>query len=216
MDKNIINSFIYNTSNNLEDIYLYLQNHTKIIYKKNLIKKNIKKLIKKHILYINNNYYFLTDEGKIILNDYIIYYQRIIKKFWKKKIYIKLFELKEKRKEQASLRKYLINNKKHICFICKKKLPLCLLETAHIKPRCLLKNIELVDYNVVEFMCKYCHCLFDNGFITIYNNKLLVSKKININNFDLEEYIHLIDKDFMLHNKNKIYFDFHYKFIFKQ
>ena len=48
------------------------------------------------------------------------------------------YELKEKRLEQQSLRKYLLNEKEHKCILCYKILPVCLLETAHIKPRNLL------------------------------------------------------------------------------
>jgi len=38
-----------------------------------------------------------------------------------------------------------------MCIICEKKLPLCLLETAHLKPRCLLNNNEKIDKNIDLF-----------------------------------------------------------------
>ena len=79
---------------------------------------------------------------------------------------------------------YLINNKEHICIICNKKLPLCLLETAHIKPRCLLNYNEICDNNIVEFMCRYCHTLYDNGLLGINNGQLCVSTTLHNYNLD--------------------------------
>jgi len=71
-----------------------------------------------------------------------------------------------------------------MCVICEKKLPLCLLETAHLKPRCILNSNEKNDKNSVEFMCRYCHNLYDNGFLKVITasrvNSEFLNKNINI------------------------------------
>ena len=136
----------------------------------------IKSLIRNSVLLKVNEYYVLTEKGNVVKNDNIYYHSKIIFNFLKKhsKIY-KKYELREIRQEQQSLRKYLIENKEQICITCKKYLPLDLLETAHLKPRCLLKKYELYDKNIVEFMCRYCHKLYDSGFIGITNGELKVS-----------------------------------------
>ena len=137
MDNYIIDSFIYTNTNSFNDIFLYVKRYFCSIDKK-LLNNKLKFLIKKFFLVEKNNSYFLTKNGNIILNDNIYYNSRIIRNFIKKysKIY-KTYELKEIRKEQKTLRKYLIETKKQICIICDKYLPLDLLETAHLKPRCI-------------------------------------------------------------------------------
>jgi hypothetical protein len=134
---------------------------------------------------------------------------QIIIRFYKKyNRNYKKYELKEIRLEQQALRTFLINNKEHICIICDKKLPLCLLETAHLKPRCIL---NCNDNNVVEFMCRYCHNLYDNGFLVIYNRLLYVSSFIN--NYDIH---YNRNKQISYYNfQNEKYFIFHYKYIYK-
>ena len=115
--------------------------------------------------------------------------------------------------QQQMLRNYLITNKEHKCIICNKYLPLCLLETAHLKPRCLLNDIELKDNNIVEFMCRYCHNLYDNGLLGIFDGLLCVSSLI-----EKYEDLHYINKSQIIssNKKNKIYFNFHYKTIYKR
>ena len=94
--------------------------------------------------------------------------------------------------------------------MCDKKLPLCLLETAHLKPRCILNMNEIHDNNIVEFMCRYCHNLYDNGFLAVNNGLLEVSTIIN--NYDLY-YEHKQINCF--NSNNKKYFMFHYNYIYK-
>ena len=209
----IINSFILQNKNSLREIYNYI----KFRYEKSVEIHNIKieliNLIKNNIIFFNNKNYELTNEGNIILNDHKYYYSKIIIRFYKKyNNNYKKYELKEIRKEQQELRKYLITNKQHICIICEKKLPLCLLETAHLKPRCILNNNEINDKNIIEFMCRYCHNLYDNGFLSIYNGILQVSTFIN--NYDLE---YNKNKQIFFYNlQNEKYFIFHYKYIYKK
>jgi hypothetical protein len=156
--------------------------------------------------------YELTNEGNVILNDHIYYNSRIIIRFFRKytkkqKIYV----LKEIRLEQQKLRTYLINNKQHKCIMCNKHLPLCLLETAHLKPRCLLNSNEINDNNNVEFMCRYCHNLYDNGYLGLYNGLLHISSFID--NYDLHYNKNTLIVYYNIQNKK--YFNFHYNYIYK-
>lgn len=209
----IINCFILKDKNTLIDIYNYINIRYDVSVEINDIKIELIKLIKNNIIFLTNKNYMLSKEGNIILNDHKYYYSKIIIKFYKKynKNY-KKYELKEIRKEQQLLRNYLIANKEHICIICDKKLPLCLLETAHLKPRCILNNNEKNDTNIVEFMCRYCHNLYDNGFLSIYNGLLHVSNLLI--QYDLH-----YNKDKVIHYYNlynEKYFIFHYKYIYKK
>jgi hypothetical protein len=211
MKNYIINSFILKDKNTLNDLYNYIKFRYNKTVNINDIKIELTNLIKKNIIFLDNNNYNLTNEGNIILNDNIYYYSRIIVNFFRKysKIH-KIYELKEKRLEQKRLRIFLINNKKHICIICDKTLPLCLLETAHLKPRCRLNNNELNDKHIVEFMCRYCHTLYDNGLISVYNGLVEVSKLLN--NYDLNYNNKLI---YSYNLQNEKYFMFHYTYIYK-
>lgn len=209
----IINSFIINDNNTILDIYNYIKYRYNNLVEINDVKKEITWLVKSEIIYCNNNRYILTDEGRVILNDNIYYYSKIIIRFYRKynKKRIK-YEIREVRQEQQFLRNYLINNKEHSCIICDKILPLCLLETAHIKPRCLLNLYDKCDKNVVEFMCRYCHNLYDNGFLAVYKGLLKVS--ILLNQYNL---CYIDNKHIPYYNlENEKYFVFHYNYIYKK
>ena len=208
----IINCFILQDSNTLLDIYNYIIFRYDNLVEINDIKKELTKLIKNNFIFFHKNNYKLSKEGNVILNDHKYYYLKIIINFYKKynKNHQK-YELREIREEQKQLRNYLISNKKQICIICEKNLPLCLLETAHLKPRCILNNNEKNDKNIVEFMCRYCHNLYDNGFLAVYKGLLQVSPFIN--QYDLHyknnNQIHYYNL------QNEIYFIFHYNYIYK-
>jgi hypothetical protein len=208
----IINSFILQDNNTLIDIYNYIRQRHDNSVEINDIKIELTKLIKKSIIFFYNKKYKLSTEGNVILNDHKYYYLKIIINFYKKysKNNIK-YELKEIRQEQKQLRNYLIANKPQICIICEKKLPLCLLETAHLKPRCILNSNEKNDKNSVEFMCRYCHSLYDNGFLAVYKGLLQVSTFIN--QYDLH---YNKNKQMPCYNlQNETYFIFHYNYIYK-
>jgi hypothetical protein len=211
MKEYIINSFILNNNNTLIDIYKYIKFRYDNSVEINDIKTELNKLIKNNIIFFHNNYK-LSKEGNVILNDHKYYYSKIIINFYKKynKNHIK-YQLREIRQEQKQLRNYLISNKKQICIICEKKMPLCLLETAHLKPRYLLNNNEKNDKNIVEFMCRYCHNLYDNGFLAVYKGLLQVSTFIN--HYDLH---YNNNKKIHYYNlQNEIYFIYHYNCIYK-
>ena len=212
----IINFFILSDHNSLLNIYEYIKRRYYKTIDINNIKNEIAYLLKNKIIFIvNHNIYGLTKEGEVILNDHKYYYASIIIRFFKKYCIKshKKYDLREIRLEQQMLRNYLITNKEHKCIICNKYLPLCLLETAHLKPRCLLNDIELKDNNIVEFMCRYCHNLYDNGLLGIFDGLLCVSSLI-----EKYEDLHYINKSQIIssNKKNKIYFNFHYKTIYKR
>jgi len=207
----IINSFILHDNNTLIDIFNYVKFRYDNLVKINDIKVELNKLKKHKIMFYNEQHYKLSDEGNVILNDHKYYYLKIIITFYRKYSRNIKYELKEIRPEQKQLRNYLITNKPQICIICDKTLPLCLLETAHLKPRCILNNNEKNDKNIVEFMCRYCHNLYDNGFLAVYKGLLQVSAFIN--KYDL--HYNKNKKIYYYNPKNEIYFIFHYNYIFK-
>ena len=219
MEKYIINSFFYKKSNTINDIFEYIKTkyeNNSTINNINNIKNIVNFYLKWKIIFVDeNNKYYLTEEGNQILNQHISYSSRTIVIFFKKyKKQDKIkYSLKEVREEQQKLRKYLINNKQQLCIICDKRLPLDLLETAHLKPRYLLNCIEKNDNNVAEFMCRFCHKLYDDGCLGIYNGLLCVSQSLTNNNYDLE---YNENKQIIYYNtKNNKYFDYHYKYIYR-
>jgi hypothetical protein len=210
----IINSFIYKDNNTIADIcnYIKLRYNKKHVYIDD-IKRELKKFIKHNIIYVDNSVYTLSYKGYVILEDQKYYYSRIIFNFYKKYVkYNKKYKLKEIREEQKTLRNYLISNKNHTCIICDKTLPLCLLETAHLKPRCLITNIELNDTNIVEFMCRYCHSLYDRGYIGIHNGILLISNCLKQYDLSLKDNMIMVNYT----DLNKKYFNYHYRYIFRK
>ena len=212
MKDHVINSFILQDKNSLVDIYNYIKPRCDKSVEMNDIRIELAKLVKKNIIFVSDKIYKLTKEGTVILNDHRYYYSKIIIRFCRKcnSVHIK-YGLREIREEQQKLRSYLINNRQPICIICDKTLPLCLLETAHLKPRCTSSNSEMVDKNIVELMCRYCHNLYDNGFLSVHNGLLHVS--LLINNYDLH---YNRNKPITYYNlRNKKYFVFHYKYIYK-
>ena len=209
MDNTIILTFNFFNNPSFNDIFNYCNRFED--NSKKVVQKYINNLVKNNILTHN---YILTKEGKYILNQLNIYYQRIIINSYRKyKIKSdKKYALKEIRLEQQKLRNHLISNCSNMCVLCEKKLPYFLLETAHIKPRCLLNYYDKHDYNNVIFLCRLCHVIFDKGYLGIYNNQLLISNKLNILDYDLP--IYTKNKHFM--KEQQIFFYFHYKFIFKK
>jgi predicted restriction endonuclease len=211
MDNFIILSFSFNNKLIFDNIFIYCNRFGNIANIE--LKKKISKFIKNNIIIEKNEKFELTSKGDYILNDLNIYYKRKIVNFYKKyKLkHDKQYSQKETRREQQKLREYLINNYPNICLFCEKKMPYYLLETAHIKPRCQLEYNNMIDYNNIIFLCRICHVLFDRGLIGLYNNELLISSNINLSEYDLHNYKKKLD----VSDNKKIYFDFHYKFIFK-
>ncbi|MFB3164723.1 HNH endonuclease [Neobacillus sp. 179-J 1A1 HS] len=85
------------------------------------------------------------------------------------------------RAEQGFLRKTLFGNRTiGTCGICGKEYPISFLVAAHIKKRSFCTNEEKLDYkNIVMPMCKFgCDDLFEKGYITVNNGKVIVNNKI--------------------------------------
>lgn len=207
----IMNAFIIQKNHTLVSLFQYIHKRYNKDIKLNDIRVEMLKLVKNSYIILKDNEYTLTETGNIIVNNQVYYYSVVIQKFFKKCITIKRFQLKEIREEQRLLRKFLIENKEQKCVICNKTLPLCLLDTAHLKPRCLINHSEKYDTNIVEFMCKYCHTLYDNGFIANRNGFLNISTYLA--NFDLNYVENTLIQCY--NQTNQKYFDFHYKNIYK-
>ena len=207
----IINSFILQDKNSLIDIYNYIKLRYETPVEIHKIHQKLTHFKKHNIIIFYDQRFELTQEGNVILNDHKYYYSQIIIRFYKKyNKNRKKYELREIRTEQHQLRHFLITNKEHMCIICNKKLPLCLLETAHLKPRCILNYNEKNDKHIVEFMCRYCHTLYDNGLLAVYNGVLHISPSINKYDLHYNE-----NKQITYYNSyNNKYFTFHYNYIY--
>jgi hypothetical protein len=116
---------------------------------------------------------------------------------------------KSNRPEQKKLRKYLEDNKEKKCIICQRNLPPYILECAHIKPRTLCNNIERLDNNVVNWMCRNCHKIYDVGDIGIHNSNLVTSDVLK----DFDFHHDFKDNQYMM---SQDYFEFHFNNIFKK
>lgn len=219
----IINSFILREKNSLLDMYNYIfQRYNKYVKIQEII-PHLTTFVKNNIIFYQDTNYILTEKGNVVLNDHKYYYSKVIYIFFNRfnrfnkfnkfnEFNDKKFQMKEVREEQQSMRRHLIANKEHTCIICDKKLPLCLLETAHLKPRCLLNAIEKNDKNVVEFMCRYCHSLYDKGFLAVKSDGTL-RVSLLLNNYDLNYQKNKTIVSFNSYNQK--YFLFHYNYIYK-
>ena len=117
---------------------------------------------------------------------------------------------KSSRPEQKKLRNYLEKNKEKKCIICQRNLPPYTLECAHIKPRMLCSIQERHDFNVVNWMCRNCHIIFDRGGIGINDGRLLISDDLKqfsdfSTNFNTEDFY-----------MSRDYFEYHFNYIFKK
>jgi hypothetical protein len=219
----IINSFIIQNARSFDSINNYIAERYKVVDNGNKVKTTLKLLLKEGLIVINNGLYELTDEGNRLLDFYKYYFSRTISSYLKKyhkKILResisntceKKYTTKEVRPEQKSLRDFLVNNKEHVCILCDKRLPLCLLETAHLKPRPELTLNEMNDNNVVEFMCRFCHKLYDDGHLSVHNGILHVSQYLNDYSLNYDNYKEI--KSYT--SENSTYFIFHYNTIYKK
>ena len=66
------------------------------------------------------------------------------------------------------------------------------------------------NYNNVIFLCRLCHVIFDKGYLSVFNNELLISNKLNILEYDLPIYT----KNKHFNKEQQKFFNFHYKFIY--
>ena len=202
-----------------------LHNHIKIHFDNTIALKEIETIIKvmkkENTLVCQDAIYSITEEGDYVIADHKQYYDKyvsIITRFFQKYTNAKAkgskkYSLRETRPEQSALRNHCIANKPHICVICFKSLPLCLLETAHLKPRTLLNEIEMADKHIVEFMCRFCHPLYDEGSLGIRDGILCMSSHLIQCNYDLACKDGTVIPTYNI--LNKPYFDYHYMNIYK-
>ena len=122
---------------------------------------------------------------------------------------IRLIRHMSSRPEQRKLRKFLLDNKEKKCVICQKNHPPYLLECAHIKPRCMSNDVERLDFNIVNWMCRNCHKIYDKGDIGVREGLLVKSdfmKDFDFdNNFKKDEY-----------DRSLKYFNYHFTYIYSK
>ena len=117
------------------------------------------------------------------------------------------------RPEMKKMRQLLVKQKINKCIICDKTFPLCLLDCAHLKPRSIISISERKNFYNLEFMCKCCHSLYDNGYIGIKDGYLKISDDIIKDIIAYNLFDNKIIKNYNQYNMK--YFDYHYHNIYK-
>jgi len=124
------------------------------------------------------------------------------------------------RPECQRLRKYLLEKytKEHggcHCSMCLLNIPAKLLDTAHLKPRYTLTSCEQNNQNNVEFMCKLCHSIYDNGLVGVNQLGILETSLTR----DTYSRLPILDKIGHIYSKyciiNSVFLDWHYKYVVK-
>jgi hypothetical protein len=92
-------------------------------------------------------------------------------------------------------------------------MPLYLLQAAHLKPYSLITEREKINRHVVEFMCLYCHNLYDRGFLGVNKGILEQSKFLDLSKFDIKYEKNKVVESY--NSINQVFFDYHYEFIYK-
>jgi predicted restriction endonuclease len=124
------------------------------------------------------------------------------------------------RPEYAKFRKYLV--KKYIheyggchCSMCLNRLPLELLDMAHLKPRYILNLDEIKNIENVQFLCKMCHSIYDRGYVSV-NNVGIIESNNSIKNYTLP-ILNQVGKIYSKYsNYNSQFLEWHYMNIFKK
>jgi hypothetical protein len=204
---------LYNLHN-----YIKLHFHDKI--ERPRVEEILRSLKKENTLVCQDHVYTMTERGLYIINDHKRVYDkmvaviiRVFRKLRDRHGFRRTYRLKETRPEQATLRRHCIANRPNICVLCYKQLPLCLLETAHLKPRPTLNAIEIADENVAELMCRYCHPLYDAGMLGVLAGALCVSSELSLEAYDLVYTDGMVIEAYS--ESNKKYFDYHYRNVYR-
>jgi len=205
---------LYNLHN-----YIKLHFHDKI--ERPLVEDVLRCLKKENTLVYQDNSYSMTEKGRHIINDHKRFYDKMVavivrvfrKLLDRRRGFHRTYRLTETRTEQSALRRHCIANRPNICVLCYKQLPLCLLETAHLKPRPTLNAIEIEDENVAELMCRYCHTLYDAGMLGVLAGALCVSSELSQGAYDLAYTGGMVISAYS--ESNKKYFDYHYRNIYQ-
>lgn len=122
-----------------------------------------------------------------------------------------------RRLEQSYLRKHLFQFKTIAqCCICNRDFPKDFLVTAHLKMRSKCTFEEKMDYKViVASMCSFgCDDLYERGYISVVNGKIIKLNKNKLVTDAVTEYINIIEgKSFRGYNDlNKKYLEWHYNY----
>lgn len=117
------------------------------------------------------------------------------------------------RKEQATLRKLLINKRENVeCYLCGGVFPKNSVSCAHIKPRKACTDDEKCDPYVVMLACRFgCDELYERKIIKVTDNGVIqLNKDINVTPGIIKITKDLINKKcFKFENKSLEYFRWH-------
>jgi hypothetical protein len=121
--------------------------------------------------------YALTEAGATMREDYRRHYGEVVQRFVLARRHrvpaLVRYARREVRREQRALRARLLAAARRAagppsCALCARAVPACLLEAAHLTPRCLLPAAERRATGVAaELMCRHCHALYDNGLLGV-------------------------------------------------
>jgi hypothetical protein len=214
-------AFMVQDTYDLYNLHNYIKLHLNNTVDVNTVSDIVRGLKKENTLVYQDNLYSMTEKGRYIINDHKRFYDKkvaIIVRIFRKlrdrrRGFRRTYRLKETRNEQATLRRHCIANRPNICVLCYKRLPLCLLETAHLKPRPTLNAIEIADENVAELMCRYCHPLYDAGMLGVLAGALCVSSELSLEAYDLVYTDGMVIEAYC--ESNKKYFDYHYRNVYR-
>ncbi len=129
-------------------------------------------------------------------------------------IFCRLFS---NRPECTKLRQILIHKYSGNCHcsMCMNAFPFPLLDMAHLKPRhTLVSVLERKNIHNVEFMCKLCHAIYDQGFIGINSTGIIENKPASfLSALHVSRQIgHMYSK---YNDHNAPFLNWHYDHIFK-
>lgn len=144
-------------------------------------------------------------------------YENIVEKLQKLES-TEIETISTRRLEQGYLKTILFGNHSlGNCACCKKKLPISLLVTAHIKKRAYCSLDERLDKNIVMPMCKLgCDEIYEKGYISVLNGKFIELKPSPITS-DLKNFIYSVigNSCDYFNNRTEKYFKWHRDFHLK-
>ena len=212
-------AFMVRATYDLYNLHNYIKLHFHDNIEPSRVEEVLRSLKKEKTLVCQDDIYCMTEKGAHIINahkrvfdDAVVVIIRVFRKYRNRRAFRRTYRLKETRPEQSALRNHCITNRPPICVICYKRLPKCLLETAHLKPRGMLNATEIADANVAELMCRYCHTLYDAGMLGVLSGVLCVSPEFSEGGYDIEYTAGTVIDAFS--GLNKQYFDYHYANIY--
>ena len=102
------------------------------------------------------------------------------------------------------------------CSMCMRRYPLYLLETAHLRPRHTLSRSERQTLDCVELMCRICHSIYDNGFVSVNHQGTIQCREELMRQYD---HLPILSSDGLAFPhyslRNEPYFSWHYEHVFR-